>query len=230
MPLEAVILLHCLATSWIPHPLPLPEFPRDGSIDSECQIDHEQMTVTLQGRVCAWGLSDLDRMAGRGGLKAAGRRHRPRTPGRHGLGPEWSSSGSRTLGLHQGNHRALSRLGTLLDKNPRIAADSSLQIAAPRAAHCPPITRCTANLRRRERINAKFKETAGGHHLIDQHQNGPRLQLSARTSAGEQLARWDESGGQGFVASLTTKTVCDSEHLHGGVARTRGGGGSSIPF
>jgi len=101
-------------TSWDPHPLPLPEFPRDGDRFVECQIDHEQNDVTLAGPgMPGGGLIDLDRM---GPPVAEVLRTSPpaaRRPGASSIGPDWSSVWESNRWDFTKESSSLSRLGSL---------------------------------------------------------------------------------------------------------------------
>ncbi len=87
----------------------------------ECQIDHEHMTVTLQGHVCLvapypisieWPPRWLQRLPDIAGVPRGGTRAIPDRP----RGVHRARCG--TLGFHQGNHRALSRVGGAAGQKP----------------------------------------------------------------------------------------------------------------
>ncbi len=142
----------------------------------ECQIDHEQMTVTLQGRVCRvaaypisiewpprWLKSMPDVATCRGSVRE---RYRIGADVVIGLGVErWDF----TKGIIERFHA----LEALLDKNPRHRGRLSLlQVAAPSRSTLPAYQSLQEQTYAEvQRINTKFGE--GGWLpivLIDQHQ------------------------------------------------------------
>ena len=147
----------------------------------ECQIDHEHMTVTLQGRVCRvapypisiewpprWLKDTPDVATCRETVHA---RHHIGTDVMIGLGVErWDF----TKGIIERFHA----LEALLDKNPRQRGRISLlQIAAPSRSTLPAYQQLQQQTYNEvERINAKFGE--GDWRpivLIDEHQEPRRV-------------------------------------------------------
>jgi trehalose 6-phosphate synthase len=142
----------------------------------ECQIDHEHMTVTLQGRVCRvapypisieWPPRWLKFLPDVPACRAAVRdRYAIEPEVTIGLGVErWDF----TKGIIERFHA----LEALLDRNPRQRGRISLlQIAAPSRSTLPPYQALQQQTYAEvDRINAKFG--AGGWRpiiLIDQHQ------------------------------------------------------------
>ncbi len=173
----------------------------------ECQIDREHMTVTLQGHVCRvaaypisiewpprW-LKDLpDVAACRAAVReryriGAGRGHR---------------LGSRALGLHQGNHRALPGARGAARQEP--AASRANHSAADRLAVARPAARLPgaagANL---PRGGAHQRQVRRGRLAADRaDRRAPRAAQRLRAVPrrrflpGQQSARRHESGGEGI--------------------------------
>jgi len=83
------------------------------------------------------------------------------------------------LDFTKGNHRALSRLGALLDKNPRSRPTLSPADSRPSRSTLPAYHALQQQTYGEvERINAKFKENGWRPIiLIDQHQEPARLRL-----------------------------------------------------
>jgi trehalose-6-phosphate synthase len=147
----------------------------------ECQIDHEHMTVTLQGRVCRvapypisieWPPRWLQYLPDVAACRAAVRaRHRIGADVVVGLGVErWDF----TKGIIERFHA----LEALLDNNPRHRGRISLlQIAAPSRSTLPAYQQLQQQTYGEvERINAKFGE--GDWRpivLIDEHQEPTRV-------------------------------------------------------
>jgi trehalose 6-phosphate synthase len=147
----------------------------------ECQIDHEHMTVTLQGRVCRvapypisieWPPRWLKYLPDVATCRTAVReRYQLGIDVVIGLGVErWDF----TKGIIERFHA----LETLLDKNPRLRGRISLlQIAAPSRSTLPAYQALQQQTYSEvERINAKFGE--GGWRpivLIDEHQEPVRV-------------------------------------------------------
>ena len=129
----------------------------------ECQIDHEHMTVTLQGRVCRvapypisieWPPRWLQNMPDIDTCRAAVRARHHIGAGVHvGLGVErWDFT--------KGIIERFQALETLLDKNPRHRGRVCLlQVAAPSRSQLPAYRDLQEQTNREvERINAKFAE------------------------------------------------------------------------
>jgi trehalose-6-phosphate synthase len=147
----------------------------------ECQIDHEQMTVTLQGRVCRvaaypisieWPPRWLKVLPDVATCRANIReRHRIGPDVVIGLGVErWDF----TKGIIERFHA----LEALLDKNPRHRGRLCLlQIAAPSRSTLPAYhTLQQQTYGEVERINAKFRENGWRPIiLIDEHQEPARV-------------------------------------------------------
>src|SRR6202166_3493565 len=147
----------------------------------ECQIDHEHMTVTLQGHVCRvapypisieWPPRWLRRLPDVAACRAAVReRYRIGTEMTIGLGVErWDF----TKGIIERFHA----LETLLDKNPRHRDETSLlRFPPPPRGHWRQTKRLQEHTYGEvERINAKFAE--GDWQpivLIDEHQEPLRI-------------------------------------------------------
>jgi trehalose-6-phosphate synthase len=147
----------------------------------ECQIDHEHMTVTLQGRVCRvapypisieWPPRWLQYLPDVAACRAAVReRYQVGTDVVIGLGVErWDF----TKGIIERFHA----LEALLDKNPRHRGRITLlQIAAPSRSTLPAYQALQQQTYSEvERINAKFGE--GNWRpivLIDEHQEPTRV-------------------------------------------------------
>jgi trehalose-6-phosphate synthase len=147
----------------------------------ECQIDHEQMTVTLQGRVCRvaaypisieWPPRWLKVLPDVASCRAAVReRYQVADDVVIGLGVErWDF----TKGIIERFHA----LEALLDKNPRHRGRISLlQIAAPSRSTLPAYQALQEQTYGEvERINAKFGEGSWRPIiLIDQHQEPTKV-------------------------------------------------------
>jgi trehalose 6-phosphate synthase len=147
----------------------------------ECQIDHEQMTVTLQGRVCRvaaypisieWPPRWLKDLPDVPSCRAAVReRYQVANDVVIGLGVErWDF----TKGIIERFHA----LEALLDKNPRHRGRISLlQIAAPSRSTLPAYHSLQEQTYGEvDRINAKFGEGAWRPIiLIDQHQEPAKV-------------------------------------------------------
>jgi trehalose-6-phosphate synthase len=147
----------------------------------ECQIDHEQMTVTLQGRVCRvaaypisieWPPRWLQHLPDVATCRAAIReRHQIGADVVIGLGVErWDF----TKGIIERFHA----LESLLDKNPRHRGRLSLlQIAAPSRSTLPAYQALQQQTYGEvERINTKFGEGSWRPIvLIDEHQEPTRV-------------------------------------------------------
>jgi trehalose-6-phosphate synthase len=147
----------------------------------ECQIDHEHMTVTLQGRVCRvapypisieWPPRWLQNMPDIETCRAAVRTRHHIAAGVHlGLGVErWDFT--------KGIIERFQALETLLDKNPRHRGRVCLlQVAAPSRSQLPAyhaLQQLTYS--EVERINAKFAEGEWRPIvLIDEHQEPYRV-------------------------------------------------------
>jgi trehalose-6-phosphate synthase len=129
----------------------------------ECQIDHEHMTVTLQGRVCRvapypisieWPPRWLQNMPDIETCRAAVRARHHIAAGVHvGLGVErWDFT--------KGIIERFQALETLLDKNPRHRGRVCLlQVAAPSRSQLPAYHALQQRTYSEvERINAKFAE------------------------------------------------------------------------
>ncbi|MEA3149256.1 MAG: trehalose 6-phosphate synthase/phosphatase [Gammaproteobacteria bacterium] len=147
----------------------------------ECQIDHEHMTVTLQGRVCRvapypisieWPPRWLKFLPDVAGCRAAVReRYQVANDVVIGLGVErWDF----TKGIIERFHA----LEALLDKNPRHRGRITLlQIAAPSRSTLPAYQSLQQQTYGEvERINAKFGEGSWRPIiLIDEHQEPARV-------------------------------------------------------
>jgi trehalose-6-phosphate synthase len=147
----------------------------------ECQIDHEHMTVTLQGRVCRvapypisieWPPRWLQQLPDVATCRAAVRE-------RHQVGPDVVIGiGVERWDFTKGIIERFHALEALLDKNPRhLGRISLLQIAAPSRSTLPAYQALQElTYSEVERINAKFGE--GNWKpivLIDQHQEPTRV-------------------------------------------------------
>ena len=173
----------------------------------ECQIDHEHMTVTLQGHVCRvapypisieWPPRWLQLLPDVAGCRAAVReRYRIGAEVCIGLGVErWDF----TKGIIERFHA----LEVLLDKNPRHRGRICLlQVAAPSRGQLPAYQALQQQTYAEvERINSKFAE--GDWRpivLIDEHQEplaGVRAVPGGGFLPGQQPARRHEPGGQGI--------------------------------
>jgi trehalose-6-phosphate synthase len=147
----------------------------------ECQIDHEHMTVTLQGRVCRvapypisiewpprWLLNMPDIETCRAAVRA---RHHIAAGVHVGLGVErWDFT--------KGIIERFQALETLLDKNPRHRGRVCLlQVAAPSRSQLPAYHALQQRTYSEvERINAKFAEGEWRPIvLIDEHQEPYRV-------------------------------------------------------
>src|SRR5450631_41540 len=147
----------------------------------ECQIDHEQMTVTLQGRVCRvaaytisiewpprW-LKDLPDVA----------TCRTNVRERHRIGPEVVIGlGVERWDFTKGIIERFHALEALLDKNPRHRGRITLlQIAAPSRSTLPAYQSLQEQTYGEvKRINAKFRENGWlPIILIDEHQEPTRV-------------------------------------------------------
>jgi trehalose 6-phosphate synthase len=154
-----------------------------GTVDRfvECQIDHEHMTVTLQGHVCRvapypisiewpprWLQFLPDIATCRAAIKA-----------RYRIGAEtWVGLGVERWDFTKGILERFQALETLLDKNPRHRGRVCLlQIAAPSRSQLPAYQALQQKTYSEvERINAKFAE--GDWRpiiLIDEHQEPLRV-------------------------------------------------------
>jgi trehalose 6-phosphate synthase len=147
----------------------------------ECQIDHEHMTVTLQGHVCRvapypisieWPPRWLEHVPDIAACRAAVReRHAIGAGVVVGLGVErWDFT--------KGILERFQALEALLDKNPRHRGRLCLlQVAAPSRSQLPAYQALQSQTYSEvERINAKFAE--GGWRpiiLIDEHQEPQRV-------------------------------------------------------
>ena len=142
----------------------------------ECQIDHEHMTVTLQGRVCRvaaypisieWPPRWLAHMPDVAACRAAVRE-------RHGLAPDAGVGlGVERWDFTKGILERFQALEALLERNPRHRGRITLlQIASPSRSQLPAYRELQEQTYRAvERINAKLGE--GGWRpivLIDEHQ------------------------------------------------------------
>ena len=142
----------------------------------ECQIDHEHMTVTLQGHVCRvapypisieWPPRWLQQLPDIATCRAAVR-------GRYGIGADvWLGLGVERWDFTKGIIERFQALEALLDRNPRHRGRISLlQVAAPSRSQLPAYQALHHQTYGEvERINAKFAE--GGWRpivLVDQHQ------------------------------------------------------------
>jgi trehalose-6-phosphate synthase len=142
----------------------------------ECQIDHEHMTVTLQGRVCRvaaypisieWPPRWLAHMPDVAACRAAVRE-------RHGLAPDAVIGlGVERWDFTKGILERFQALEALLERNPRHRGRITLlQIASPSRSQLPAYRELQEQTYREvERINAKFGE--GGWRpivLIGEHQ------------------------------------------------------------
>ena len=148
----------------------------------ECQIDHEHMTVTLQGpRVPRGSLPDLDRVAAALAAGYPGHRHLPHVGARAVSHRRRGHPGSRrrALGLHQGHPRAIPGVGDIARQEP--AAPRAHLLVADRGAVAQSIAGIPGICRSKtysevERINAKFAE--GDWRpiiLVDEHQEPQRV-------------------------------------------------------
>ena len=142
----------------------------------ECQIDHEHMTVTLQGRVCRvaaypisieWPPRWLAHLPDVAACRVAVRE-------RHGLAPDVVVGlGVERWDFTKGILERFHALEALLERNPRHRGRVTLlQIASPSRSQLPAYRELQEQTYREvERINAKFEE--GGWRpivLIDEHQ------------------------------------------------------------
>src|SRR5580704_18108011 len=142
----------------------------------ECQIDHEHMTVTLQGRVCRvaaypisieWPPRWLAHMPDVAACRAAVRE-------RHGLAPDAVIGlGVERWDFTKGILERFQALEALLERNPRHRGRVTLlQIASPSRSQLPAYRELQEHTYSEvERINAKFAE--GGWRpivLIGEHQ------------------------------------------------------------
>jgi trehalose 6-phosphate synthase len=147
----------------------------------ECQIDHEQMTVTLQGRVCRvaaypisieWPPRWLKNLPDAAACRAAVRE-------RHQIGPDVVIGlGVERWDFTKGIIERFHALEALLDKNPRHRGRITLlQIAAPSRSTLPAYqTLQQQTYGEVERINAKFRENGWlPIILIDEHQEPARV-------------------------------------------------------
>ena len=186
----------------------------------ECQIDHEHMTVTLQGRVCRvaaypisieWPPRWLHDLARRERVPRRRARALPHRAGRrHRLG-------RRALGFHQGHHRALpGARGAAREKS---AASRTHHVAADRIALAQP----AAGLSRPagtdpSRGRAHQREVRRGRLAADRADRrasraAQRLRAVPRRRflPGQQPARRHESGRQGVRRRRArTRTACSS--------------------
>ncbi len=154
-----------------------------GTVDRfvECQIDHEHMTVTLQGHVCRvapypisieWPPRYLAQLPDVAACRAAVRE-------RHRLGPDVAIGlGVERWDFTKGIIERFQALEALLVKNPRHRGRISLlQVAAPSRAQLPAYQALQQHTYSEvERINARFGE--GDWRpivLIDQHQEPVRV-------------------------------------------------------
>jgi trehalose 6-phosphate synthase len=147
----------------------------------ECQIDHEQMTVTLQGRVCRvapypisieWPPRWLKDLPDAAACRAAVRE-------RHQLGPDVVIGlGVERWDFTKGIIERFHALEALLDKNPRHRGRITLlQIAAPSRSTLPAYQALQQQTYGEvERINARFAEGSWRPILlIDEHQQPARV-------------------------------------------------------
>src|SRR5450432_1288550 len=147
----------------------------------ECQIDHEHMTVTLQGHVCRvapypisieWPPRWLQQLPDIATCRAAIRV-------RYNIGAEiWVGLGVERWDFTKGILERFQALETLIDKNPRHRGRVCLlQIAAPSRSQLPAYQALQQQTYSEvERINAKFTE--GDWRpivLIDEHQEPLRV-------------------------------------------------------
>jgi trehalose 6-phosphate synthase len=147
----------------------------------ECQIDHEQMTVTLQGRVCRvapypisieWPPRWLKALPDAGTCRAIVRE-------RHHIGPDVVIGlGVERWDFTKGIIERFQALEALLEKNPRHRGRISLlQIAAPSRSTLPAYQQLQQQTYGEvERINAKFGEPGWRPIiLIDEHQEPAKV-------------------------------------------------------
>jgi trehalose-6-phosphate synthase len=147
----------------------------------ECQIDHEQMTVTLQGRVCRvaaypisieWPPRWLKVLPDVATCRAVVRE-------RHQIGPDVVIGlGVERWDFTKGIIERFHALEALLDKNPRHRGRISLlQIAAPSRSTLPAYqTLQEQTYGEVKRINEKFRENGWRPIiLIDEHQEPTRV-------------------------------------------------------
>ena len=142
----------------------------------ECQIDHEHMTVTLQGRVCRvaaypisieWPPRWLAHLPDVAACRAAVRE-------RHGLAPDVVIGlGVERWDFTKGILERFQALEALLERNPRHRGRVTLlQIASPSRSQLPAYRELQEQTYREvERINAKFAEGQWRPIvLVDEHQ------------------------------------------------------------
>jgi trehalose-6-phosphate synthase len=154
-----------------------------GTVDRfvECQIDHEHMTVTLQGRVCRvaaypisieWPPRWLEKLPDVAACRAAVRK-------RYQLGDDLIIGlGVERWDFTKGIIERFSALEALLDKNPRHRGRISLlQIASPSRSQLPAYRRLQEQTYGEvERINAKFGEGNWRPIILeDEHQEPHRV-------------------------------------------------------